>query len=129
MSWTEIEYYEVTTWAKTAPEELPTRGRALARITFYGSQNCLGSANFFPSGHPTPESRLEHDDEYPEHPLIMLCYAFDMFSPMLNLLQNERPLWLFFNNKNNCGVATGKEAVGEEESDVIRSRDRRRHGL
>ena len=83
----------------------------------------------FPGGHPTPESRLEHDDEDPENPLIQLYYSFDMFAPMLNLLQNERPLWLFFNNRNNCGVATGKEAVGEEESDVIRSRDRRRHGL
>ena len=48
---------------------------------------------------------------------LFLYFHVDRFEAVLNILQNEKPLKLYFNPSGGWArLATGKEPVGEEES-------------
>lgn len=126
MDWNKIEYYELTTWAKTDLAELPVANRDLARLTFYGGNRCLGAAHFFPDGDPTPDCEVEYIDGDMERPMITLAYPMSMLATVLNLVQNEKPVWVFFSNADHCGLTSGKEAVGEQEGGTFAGNERRR---
>jgi len=70
----------------------------------------LGYINFMNNGCLLPKSVKQND-------LYYLYYHFEDLPVIVDMLRNEKPVFLIFidDNKNNCRISTAMEAVGEGE--------------
>lgn len=126
MDWLKIEYYEVTALAKSDYPDLPAHQRDLTRITFYGGERCIGAAHFFPDEGPLPDAEVEYVDGDMERPVITLAYPLSLLATVLNVIQHEKPVWLFHSGPGHCGLTTGKESTGEQEGGAFAAAERQR---
>jgi hypothetical protein len=81
-----------------------------AGIFLYEGGLPRGYAYFFPDGTAlTPASSDEDDGS------IAVYYNLSQLAAVLQMIREERPLYLFEFGSGNAGLATGAEPTGEEE--------------
>jgi hypothetical protein len=102
MALTKIDQYEVM----YASNQFPPR------IWLKNGSNFIGQLIFKPNGSALPP-------DVPSGGQVNLYYHLDDFQNTLDLLRNEKPMYLLFNgsgNGNENGIKTTQEAVGEGEA-------------
>lgn len=86
-------------------------GAAIAGIYAYRGETLVGALLFYPDNKLLPNARLD-----PKRDVIFLSYSISQFHAVLDILRNEKPLWLYYRTATNAGLSSGREPVGEEES-------------
>ena len=71
-------------------------------------------ASFYPEQQKLPENYYDVNSK-----LVYLRYPMSMYSYVLDILRNEKPIYFSFSEKTKLGyIHTGKEPVGEGEADM-----------
>ena len=81
--------------------------RYVIRLEEAGGTRALHA--YFTTTSPLPSNSMT-DSFY------FLYYPHDMFSPMMEMLREEKPIYIHAYNENNIYVGTHEEPVGEEET-------------
>ena len=101
MSLTRIDAYEVFYSANAYPP----------RIALKGAGNYIGMLVFLPDGTTLPADTVTKGQ-------TVLYYHFDHYQHALDLLRNEKPVYLYYNGSGSGfenGIKTMVEKVGEGE--------------
>lgn len=101
MSLTRIDAYEVFYAANAS----------VPRIALKGAGNYIGMLVFLPNGTALPADTVTKGQ-------IVLYYHLDRYAHALDLLRNEKPVYLYYNGSGagfENGVKTMVEKVGEGE--------------
>ena len=88
-----------------------SQGAAIAVIYAYRGETLVGALLFYPENKLLPNARLDTNKD-----VIFLSYSISQLHAILDILRNEKPLWLYYRTATNAGLSSGKEPVGEEES-------------
>jgi hypothetical protein len=80
-----------------------------AVIQFWGDDGYLGAASFYDDAFELPPAML-----YPSG-VVGLNYHMSEFAPILDMLRNEKPVFIEFNGELNSRLTTSGEPVGEGE--------------
>jgi hypothetical protein len=103
----EIDQYWVRIWSSKQTTDLnpdiPGAGIFLHQGGFP-----RGYAYFFPDGTPLTPASSDEDG-------IAVYYNLSQLAAVLQMIREERPLYLFDFGSGNAGLATGIEPTGEEE--------------
>ena len=84
-------------------------GQARAVIQFWGEDGYLGAASFYDD-----DSELPPAMQYPSG-VVSLHYHYADLMPILDMLRNEKPVFVEFNGGLNSRLTTSGEPVGEGE--------------
>lgn len=99
MTITTIEQYEVMYSANKFPP----------RIWLKNGNKYIGQLIFEPDGSALPEDSIQNDQ-------VNLYYHLENFETIIDILRNEKPVYLLFNGSGSeNGIKTIAEQVGEEE--------------
>jgi hypothetical protein len=81
-----------------------------ALIYCYNGSSYAGRLAFIADDKPLPENKMWSNQP-------SLYYHTSKFEDIIDILRNEGPLYLYFNDNNNVGIlaTSQKEPVGEEE--------------
>jgi len=82
----------------------------VAGIYFYEGNSYRGYIYFFPDG--TPLNPPVHD---PGNKRVYLHVNLCQYHEVMDLLRNEKPLYIYYYSPTNAALMSGKEPVGEEE--------------
>jgi len=85
----------------------PSHARAV--IQFWGDDGYLGAAIFYDDDFTLPPATLGSSG------VIGQNYHMSEFSPILDMLRNEKPVYIEFNGELNSRLTTSGEPVGEGE--------------
>ena len=99
-----IERYEVSMWSSRPT----TPGAPVVGIWLYGPVEAIGYAYFFLDGTQLEPPVIDQG-------FIALHYNLALFGPILQILREERPVYLYEFGTSNAGLKTGAEPTGEEE--------------
>lgn len=105
-----IDSYSVRIWSSRRTDNL-SPGTALAGIYLYQGNTYRGYAYFFADD--TPLNPPVYDASGGR---VFVHYNLSQFHAILELLRNEKPVYLYYFAPSNAGIYTGKEPTGEEES-------------
>ena len=86
-------------------------GTPIAVIHAFRGDTSVGELQFFPDNKLLPPARLDTNKD-----VIFLNYSIARFQAVLDILKDEKPLWLYYRNPTNAGFSSGREPIGEEES-------------
>jgi hypothetical protein len=105
-----IDNYVVVYHLKNAP-----------KIALFSGNKPLGSLYFKPVGSTLPSNSYSTPPAS-GYPYVELYYYLDEFQNVIDVLRNEKPLWLFYtimamgtSTVLKSGLQTGSEPVGEAE--------------
>ncbi len=87
-----------------------SQATAIAVIYAYRGETLVGALLFYPENKLLPNARLDTNKD-----VIFLSYSIAQLHALLDILRNEKPLWLYYRTTTNAGLSSGKEPVGEEE--------------
>ena len=99
-----IDRYEVLMWSSRPM----TAGAPVVGIWLYGPAEALGYAYFFLDGTQLQPPVIDQG-------FIALHYNLALFGPILQILREESPVYLYEFGTSNAGLKTGTEPTGEEE--------------
>ncbi len=85
----------------------PDHARAV--IQFWGDDGYLGAAIFYDDDHTLPPA-IQYSSG-----IIGLNYHMSEFQPILDMLRNEKPVYIHYNGELNSRLTTSGEPVGEGE--------------
>lgn len=86
------------------------------RIALKNAGNFLGQLIFKPSGSPLPADTMVNGQ-------VQLYYHLDEFQNVIDLLRNEKPIYLYYNGSGagfENGIKTMTEKVGEGEISEVK---------
>lgn len=78
-------------------------------VLFYGPSGYIGAAFFSNSDQP-----LKPAEKFPSG-VYGLYYSYADFAPIIDMLRNEKPIYLIYNGAQNTRISTTAEPVGEGE--------------
>jgi hypothetical protein len=104
-----VDGYATRIWSSRPTTNL-NPGVAVAGIYLYGGTNYRGYAYFFPDGTPLAPPVFDSANGR-----VFLHLNLVEFGPVLELLRNEKPVYVYFLGPTNAALRTGMEPVGEEE--------------
>jgi len=82
-----------------------------ARIKCYNDPDFVLQANFYPGKKRIPENYYSTNSK-----IVYLHYPMSMFSQILDILRNEKPIFFSYSEPTKLGfIRTGKEPIGEGE--------------
>ena len=85
-----------------------------ALIKCYDHDDFVLQINFYPDSKSIPANNYDKRNK-----LVYLRYPMSMYSSILDILRNEKPIYFSYNINLNLGhVRTGKEPIGEGEYDA-----------
>jgi hypothetical protein len=99
-----IDRYEVSMWSSRPM----TPGAPVVGIWLYGPADALGYAYFFLDSTQLQPPLINQG-------FIALHYNLALFGPILQILREESPVYLYEFGASNAGLKTGTEPTGEEE--------------
>jgi hypothetical protein len=83
-------------------------------IKCYHDDDFVVQANFYPDNKSLPENYHDVNSK-----LVYLRYPLSMYSSIIDILRNEKPIYFSFSDKTKLGyIRTGKEPIGEGEYDA-----------
>ncbi len=77
-------------------------------IEFYEHSNCRGAMLFVPDNVNPEDAKLENGR-------IILQQRIITFHAMLDMVRNEKPIYLFYEGPKNAGVRSGRETIGDDK--------------
>ena len=84
-------------------------------IKCYHDNEYVLQVSFYPDKKSIPENYYDINSN-----LVYLRYSMSMYSYILDILRNEKPIYFSFSEKTKLGyVRTGKEPVGEGEIELV----------
>ena len=110
MAYYSIDQYQLSMWSSRSLTDNPVA--ALAGVMLYeaGSGRYRGRIYFHPDGN-------ELIDPTESGGVITLRYNLCQLPSVIDMLRNEKPVYIYYYSVGNAGLKTGKEPVGEEEGD------------
>lgn len=105
----EIDSYAVRMWS-TRPTTNLNPGVAVAGINLYEGGAYRGYVYFFPDGTPLAPPVFHSSANR-----AFVHFNLSQFHATLNMLQSEKPVYLYYFSPSNAGLSTGREPTGEEE--------------
>ncbi len=106
VSGTRIDEYRVIIYGGKSGLEPNHRATILL---FNDDSDCVGSIKFY-----DPETSLQ--DDFERHGTIRMFLSSDMFLNFIDILRNEKPVYIH-GHPGVYYLSTDKEPVGEEEKD------------
>lgn len=104
-----IDKYSVRIWSSRKSNNL-SPGTALAGIYLYEGSKYRGYAYFFADDTP-----LAPPVYHSSTGQVFVHYNLSQFDAVLDLVRNEKPIYLYYSNPSNAGLKTSTEPVGEAE--------------
>ncbi len=102
-----IDKYSVRRWS-SRPTTNRSPGTAVAGIYLYQGNVYRGYAYFFADGTPLADPVITADK-------VFVHFNLSELDSILQMLREERPIYLYEFGPNNAGLMTGAEPTGEEE--------------
>ena len=102
-----IDEYAIRVWSSRSTTSL---GRAVAGIYLYEGGKYRGHVYFFPDG-----TTLDPSVHHTATGLILHNFNLCQFHAVMEMLRNEKPIYLYYFDTQNAGLMCGREPVGEEE--------------
>ncbi len=109
MSQYTIDGYAIRLWSSRPTTNL-NPGVAVAGIYLYEGTTYRGYVYFFPDG--TPLAAPVNDAA---NGRIFIHLNLSEFHPVMDMLRDEKPLYLYYQSADNAALFSGLEPVGEEE--------------
>jgi hypothetical protein len=104
-----FDSYAVRMWSSRPTTNL-SPGVAVAGIYLYEGGKYRGYVYFFPDG--TPLAAPVHDAT---NGRVFLHLNLSQLEAVLELVREEKPLYVYYLSPTNAALRTGAEPVGEEE--------------
>jgi hypothetical protein len=104
-----IDGYAVRSWSSRSTTNL-SPGTAVVGIYLYEGNTYRGYVYFFPDG-----TQLAPPVYHSATSRIFLHFNLSQFHATLEMLRNEKPIYLYYLSPTHAALRTGKEPVGEEE--------------
>jgi hypothetical protein len=104
-----VDGYAVRLWS-TRPTTNLSPGTAVAGIYLYEGKTYRGYVYFFPDGTPLAPPVLDSNKGR-----IFLHFNLSQFHAVMEMLRNEKPVYVYHLSPTNAALRSGKEPVGEEE--------------
>lgn len=104
-----IDTYAVRMWSSRPTTDL-NPGIAVAGIYLYQGGTYRGYAYFFPDGTPLAPPVIDSTNGR-----IFVHFNLSQFDGTLQMLREEKPIYLYEFGSSNVGLMTGVEPTGEEE--------------
>ncbi len=104
-----IDTYSIRLWSSRATTNL-NPGVAVAGIYLYEAGTYRGYAYFFPDGTPLSDAVIDS-----RAGRIFIHLNLCQFAPVVQMLREEKPVYLYEFGPSNAGLMTGNEPTGEEE--------------
>ena len=105
-----VDSYSVRMWSSRPTTNL-SPGTAVAGIYLYEGNNYRGYVYFFPDG-----TELAPPVYHSSSNRAFLHFNLSQFYATVELLRNEKPIYLYYFSPTNAGLYTGKEPTGEDEA-------------
>ncbi len=77
-------------------------------IQFFERDIARGSVCFYPDDASLADARLESDGT------IHLNMRVNRLYPVLDIVRNERPLYIFYKSPEMAGIRTGRKVIGDD---------------
>ncbi|MDP8931616.1 MAG: hypothetical protein M3O70_24360 [Actinomycetota bacterium] len=104
-----IDTYSVRLWSSRATTNL-SPGVAVAGIFLYEGGTYRGYAYFFPDGTSLAPAVIDATNGR-----VFVHFNLSQFDGVVQMLREEKPIYLYEFGVNNAGLMTGIEPTGEEE--------------
>ncbi len=104
-----INSYSIRTWSSRSTTNLSPQ-TAVAGIFLYDGTTYRGYAYFFPDG-----TKLAPPVINSSGGRVYVHYNLSKFDAMVQMLREEKPVYLYEFGVNNAGLMSGREPTGEEE--------------
>jgi len=104
-----VDGYATRIWSSRPTTNL-SPGVAVAGIYLYEGANYRGYAYFFPDGTPLAAPVFDSANGR-----VFIHLNLTEFAAVLDLLRNEKPVYVYYLSPTNAALRTGMEPVGEEE--------------
>jgi hypothetical protein len=104
-----IDTYEVRMWSSRSTTNL-NPGIAVAGIYLYQGGVYRGYAYFYPDGTPLSPPVIDAGNGR-----VFVHFNLSQFEGVLQILREEKPVYLYEFGATNAGLMTGSEPTGEEE--------------
>ena len=105
----EIDQYQVRMWSSRPTTEL-NPDQAVAGIFLYEGGVFRGYAYFHPDGTALAPPGIDSVEG-----VVSVHYNLSQLAGVLQMVREERPLYLYEFEPTNAGLASGMEPTGEEE--------------
>jgi hypothetical protein len=104
-----IDTYSVRLWSSRPATNL-NPGVAAAGIYLYQGGVYRGYAYFYPDGTPLPQPVINGASGQ-----VFVSFNLSQLGPVLAMLREEKPIYLYEFGTSNAGLMTGDEPTGEDE--------------
>ena len=104
-----IDGYALRLWSSRSTTNL-SPGTAVSGIYLYEGNKYRGYVYFFPDG--TSLAAPVYDST---NGRVFLHFNLSQFHSTMDLLRNEKPIYLYYVSPTHAALRSGKEPVGEEE--------------
>jgi hypothetical protein len=104
-----IDSYSVRLWSSRPTTNL-NPGVAVAGIYLYEGGVYRGYAYFYPDGTPLSQPVIDAANGQ-----VFVSFNLSQLGPVLQMLREEKPVYLYEFGVTNAGLMTGSEPTGEEE--------------
>ena len=104
-----IDTYAVRMWSSRPTTDL-NPGIAVAGIYLYEAGTYRGYAYFYPDGTPLAPAVIDSGNDF-----IAVHYNLSQLDGILQMLREEKPIYLYEFGVSNAGLMSGMEPTGEEE--------------
>lgn len=101
-----IDHYAVSILSSRSTTDL---GSLAAVISLYTGSAYRGKAMFYPDGTDLPAATVVHNS------YIYLHFNRSELHAVVDLLRNEKPVWIYYRDRDDAGLTTEGEPVGEGE--------------
>jgi hypothetical protein len=85
---------------------ITTGTKAVIRLEEQGGANALHA--YFMTDDPLPQNNVNGS-------FYFLYFPYDMFLSMMEMLREEKPIWVHAYNQYNVYIGTHQEPIGEDE--------------
>ncbi len=104
-----IDGYSVRMWSSRSTTNL-SPNTAVAGIYLYEGNTYRGYVYFYPDG-----TELAPPVFHSSNGRAFVHFNLSQFDGTLQVLQSEKPVYLYYFSPTNAGLNTGREPVGEQE--------------
>ena len=78
-------------------------------IQLFERDDFRGTISFYPKDSSLVDAKLDSNGR------IHLNMHVNRFHPVLDIIRNEKPLYIYYKSSENAGLRTGRETIGEDQ--------------
>ncbi len=77
-------------------------------IQLYEHEHCRGAVRFFPDDANLEDAQLDSEGK------IILNMRINRLHSILQVIRNEKPLFIFYESPEKAGIRTGRKTIGDD---------------